>query len=70
MANAKLIGYTRLSETGNALKVNLELEALMEAERYTGKDGREYIPLTIKAERIRDILNKEKEITCVTQYIE
>jgi len=67
MKETKLVGYAKKSLTGNALQVVLSVDALAEAERYTGKDGMEYIGLTMWGERIREILNGDREVTSITQ---
>jgi len=70
MSETKLVGYARKSLSGNALKINLSVEAFMEAERYAGKDGREYVGLVLNANKVRSILDGQKEVTGVSQFID
>ena len=70
MSEVKLMGYARKGNNGNVLKVNLSMEAIRNAEVYTGVDGQDYLPLTIRGERVQDILEGVKEVTCVTQFLD
>ena len=65
-----LCGYVRKGISENTLRINLSWEALMDAERYVGKDGKEYVSLVANSERIKHIINDEKEVTSVTQIKE
>ena len=67
MSETKLVGYARRSLTGNTLTVNLSVDAFMKAERYTGKDGSEYVSLTAFADKVRMVLDGNREVTAVMQ---
>jgi len=68
MSKTKLIGYARRSMTGSALIVCLYVDALAEAEGYTGKDGRKYICLFMTAEHVKEILSGEREVAGVDNW--
>ena len=62
-----LVGYMRKSESGKALKMVIGVEAFLEAERFEGEDGYEYVELIMKSERVKDIIAGEKEVTSVVR---
>lgn len=67
MTKSELIGFVRKSNAGNALKLNLNKEALLKAETVTGKDETEYIALIINLAKVKMIIEGEQEVTSVCQ---
>jgi hypothetical protein len=70
MARSELIGYVRKSNNGGAVKISLSTEAFENAARYTGKDEKEYVSLIINLEKLREVIEGQREVTSVTQIID
>ena len=66
---SKLIGYVRKSNNGNALKLNISAEAFEEAQRYTTQDGKEYVNLITNLEKIKEIIDEQREVTSISQIL-
>jgi|LGVD01.1.fsa_nt_gb hypothetical protein len=66
---SKLIGYVRKSNNGNALKLNISAEAFEEAQRYTTQDGKEYVNLITNLEKIKEIIDDQREVTSISQIL-
>jgi hypothetical protein len=67
---SKLIGYIRKSKNGSALTLSLDYETLENAERYTTKDGREYVRLIANLAKLQEIIDGEREVTSICQLVE
>ncbi|MBA3045778.1 MAG: hypothetical protein FP824_06150 [Euryarchaeota archaeon] len=67
---SKLVGYLRKSETGLTLKLGLDVEALVDAERYETKDGREYISLIANTGKVEEILDGTREVTGICYLVD
>ncbi len=65
---SKLVGYLRKSESGLTLKMGLDVEALVDAERYETKDGREYISLMVNTGKVEEILDGIREVTGICYF--
>jgi hypothetical protein len=61
------VGYARKSRNGRALKLDLSLLKFLTAERYTGKDGKEYVGLVVNMSTLLDVLEGRREVTGVNQ---
>lgn len=66
---SKLIGYVRKSNNGNALKMSISTEAFEEAQRYTTQDGKEYVNLITNLEKIKEIIDDQREVTSISQIL-
>ncbi len=70
MAESKLIGYVRKSKGGCALKLSIDAKAFSEAERFSTKDGREYVQLISNIPKIEEIISGDREVTSICQLVE
>ena len=70
MAESQLIGYVRKSNGGGALKLSVDAEAFSKAERFSTKDGREYVQLITNIPKIQEIISGEREVTSLCQLID
>lgn len=61
------VGYARRSRNGRALKLDLSLNEFLMANRYAGKDGKEYVGLLINVSKLLDVLEGRSEVTGVNQ---
>jgi len=61
------VGYARKSRNGRALKLDLSLNGFLTANRYTGKDGKEYVGLLINVSKLLDVLEGRSEVIGVNQ---
>jgi len=61
------MGYCRRSRHGRALKLDISLEAFLMADRYTAKDGNEWVGMTISIGKVLDVLEGRMEVAGVNQ---
>lgn len=64
---AELVGYVRKSRSGQGLKINISVDAFENAKRYISKDGKEFVPLVVQCEKVREVLDGRREVTSVCQ---
>ncbi|MCK4757003.1 MAG: hypothetical protein KAS67_00975 [Thermoplasmata archaeon] len=69
MTESKLIGYIRKSNSGCALKFSIDAEAFSEAEKFSTKDGREFVQLVANIPRVEDIISGDREVTSLCQLL-
>ena len=67
MVQSELIGYLRLSKTGNTLKMNISVEAFENAERYLALDGTEFVTLVSHRAKVDEILAGGRDVTSICQ---
>ena len=67
---SKLVGYIRKSNDGGALKMNLDVDALEDAERYETQGGREYISLIANVNKVEEIINGDREVTSICYLVD
>jgi len=67
---SQLVGYVRKSKSGGCLKLSIDAEAFAAAERFSAKDGRQFVSLIANADKVSQILDGEREITSLCQLIE
>jgi len=67
MTKSELMGFVRRTKSGKALRLSISTDAFQKAERYTTKDGTEFVPMFIRLGSIYQILEGEKEVTAVNQ---
>jgi len=67
MSKGLLVGYARKSKKGKALKIDLGLEAFLTAQRYKGRDGKEYVGLVVNLSALRDVVEGRREVTSICQ---
>jgi hypothetical protein len=65
-----LVGYVRKSNAGGALKVSINTSAMADCSTYSTSDGQTYIPLIISLNALRKVLDGERTVTTVSQFIE
>jgi len=65
-----LVGYVRKSSAGGALKVSINTSAMADCSTYSTSDGQTYIPLVISMNALRKVLDGERTVTTVSQFIE
>lgn len=61
------LGYIRRSRRGKAVKLDISLESFLLAERYTTKDGREWVSMMVSIEKLLDVLEGKTEVAGVNQ---
>ena len=67
---SQLVGYVRKSKSGGALNMSIDAEAFAKAEKFAGKDGRQFVSLIANADKINQILGGEREVTSLCQLID
>jgi hypothetical protein len=65
-----LVGYVRVSRDGETVVMNISVKQFLQAERYTSRDGEEYVSLRAGADRIKKVMGGEKELTALIQVLE
>ena len=66
--NTELVGYVRLSNSGGAIKVSINKDALNACDTYKTSEGVEYVGLTISLARLMKIIEKEQAVTSLTYW--
>jgi len=61
------MGYVRRSRRGRAVKLDISLEAFLMADRYTAKDGNEWVGMTVSIGKLLDVLEGRIEVAGVNQ---
>jgi len=67
---SELIGYVRRSNAGGALKINISANAFEKARRYMSQDGSEYVGLVVSLDKVRSVIEGDREVTSVCQLVE
>lgn len=62
-----LVGYARLSKSGNAIRVSIDAAAFKKAETYDSNDGRKFVSLIVNTGKVQEIIAGEREVTSVVQ---
>lgn len=70
MTRTELVGYVRKSSIGNALKLNISKRAFSKAETYEGRDGEEYVGLIVNLDKVRMLIEDQREVTSICQVVE
>ncbi|MBT4060174.1 MAG: hypothetical protein HOE69_07730 [Euryarchaeota archaeon] len=65
-----LVGYVRKSNAGGALKVSINSSAFADCSTYSTSDGQQYVPLIINLNALRRVLEGERAVTTVSQFID
>jgi len=65
-----LVGYVRKSNAGGAIKVSINKSALADCSTYSTSDGQTYIPLIISISALRKVLDGERSVTTVSQFLD
>lgn len=61
----ELVGYVRKSKNGNALKLSLSVEAMENLRTVPDAVNEPYIPLVMNADKIRDIIAQDRDVTAI-----
>jgi hypothetical protein len=67
---SQLVGYVRKSKNGGALNMSIDAEAFAKAERFAGKDGRQFVSLIANADKVNQILQGAREVTSLCQLFD
>jgi len=67
---SQLVGYVRKSKSGGALNLSIDAEAFAKAEKFAGKDGRQFVSLIANADKISQILQGAREVTSLCQLFD
>lgn len=67
MVQSELVGYLRLSKTGNTLKITISASAFDNAERHLAQDGGEYVTLVCTRGKVDEILAGTRDVTSICQ---
>ena len=67
---SELIGYARKSRNGNALKLSISTTAFEEAQRYSTKNGEEFVGLILNVDHVYQLLEGEKDVTSICQLVD
>ncbi|MDP7312602.1 MAG: hypothetical protein QF831_04120 [Candidatus Thalassarchaeaceae archaeon] len=65
-----LVGYVRKSNAGGALKLSINSSAFTDCSTYSTSDGQTYVPLIISLASLRRVLDGERAVTTVSQFID
>jgi hypothetical protein len=61
------LGYIRRSRRGKAVKLDISLEAFLMAQRYTTKDGKEWVNMMVPIDKLLDVLEGKLEVVGINQ---
>ena len=67
---SQLVGYVRKSKSGGALNLSIDAEAFARAEKFAGKDGRQFVSLIANADKVNQILQGAREVTSLCQLFD
>lgn len=62
-----LAGYVRMSNSGGAIKLSINLDALKECDTYESKNGETFVPLIINKNGLNSVMSGERPVTTVNQ---
>ena len=65
-----LVGYVRKSNAGGAVKVSINADAFTQCRTYMTSDGQTYVPLIISINALTKVMNGERSVTTISQFIE
>ena len=65
-----LVGYVRKSNAGGAVKVSINADAFTQCRTYVTSDGQTYVPLIISINALTKVMNGERSVTTISQFIE
>ena len=61
------LGYLRRSRRGRALKIDINLEAFLLAERYATRDGKEWVNMMVPMNKLLEVLEGKAEAAVINQ---
>ena len=64
---SELVGFVRMSRTGNAVKVSISKDAFENARSFLSQNGEEFVPLVIALGHLESLIAGEKEVTSISQ---
>jgi hypothetical protein len=67
---SQLVGYVRKSKSGGSLNMSIDAEAFARAEKFSGKDGRQFVSLIANANKVSQILVGDREVTSLCQLLD
>ena len=70
MAESKLVGYLRKSKGGCALNLSIDAQAFSEAEKFSSRDGREFVSLITNIPKVEEIISGDREVTSICQLVD
>ena len=70
MTIAQLVGFVRKSNSGNALKLSISVDAFEKSEKYMSSKGGEYVSLVINLATLWDLINGRREVISLNQIMD
>ena len=70
MTESKLIGYVRKSNKGTTLNFSIDTQAFSEAEKFSSRDGREFVQLITNIPKVEEIISGDREVTSICQLVD
>ena len=67
---SQLVGYVRKSKSGGCLKMSIDTEAFARAEKFSARDGRQFVSLIANSDKVGQILEGEREVTSLCQLVD
>ena len=61
------LGYIRRSRRGKAVKLDISLESFLMAQRYTTKDGKEWVNMVVSIDKVLDVLEGKIQVAGISQ---
>jgi len=67
----ELVGYLRRSlRNGQALKINISLDAFAKGRAVASQDGRQYLEFIVSTDKVRSVIDGEREVTSICQMVQ
>lgn len=70
MVESKLVGYIRKSRDDTTIRMSIDAQAFAEAERFSSRDGREFVQLVANIPKIEEIISGDREVTSICQLVD
>lgn len=68
MSQSRLVGYVRKAIKGNTIKITLDKKTFNKCELCHTDNGTEYVRLDVNLDKMRELINDEREVTSVIQH--
>ena len=65
-----LVGYTRRSNAGVAIKLSINTATFADCETYETSDGESYVPLVLSMAALQRVIAGERAVTTVSQLLD
>jgi len=67
---SQLVGYIRKYKNGVSLRLTIDVEAFATAAKVEAKDGRQFVNLVCNADKVRQIIEGQREVSSICQLVE